>query len=104
MSYEKIDENSINKAFVETINLLYINFKKRFNLIKSYDFQIVLSCLNKEKINEKSNEMLKKYFMYDKSKALDKVNEYFKTINEKIKEPEKMFKSLPKKQNKNNNL
>ena len=98
---KNIKEGSVDKAFVDTIILLYFNFKKRYELIKNFEYTIISSRLTKEDINKKSEELLEKYFYYDKSKALDK--EYIKNsfkINKEIANSKLMLSKLPKTQNK----
>ena len=99
---EEEEEKYINKAFLEIIILLYINFKERYELIKSNGFTMMLSCLNKEKINKKSHEILEQYFKYDKSKVLDKkyINDSISKINKDIEISNDMLNNLPKAQNK----
>ena len=92
---------NINKIYVNTIYILYTLFKNRYQFIKSFGFTIIPSCLNKENLNKKSEELLKKYFSYDNSKSLDKqyILNSFK-INKEILVSKEMYKKLPTTQNK----
>jgi hypothetical protein len=65
-------EQTIYRIYVNTIYLLYSLFKKRYQFIKICSYNIIFSCLSKEKLNKKSEELLNKYFSYDSSKSLDK--------------------------------
>ena len=102
---DKLDTDSniddIDKIYVNTIYLLYITFKKRYEFIRNNKFTIILSSLNAEKLNAKSEELLKKYYYYDKTKTLDKtyILNSFK-FNKDILTAKEMYKKLPTTQNK----
>ena len=95
------DYNSIYKAYFNTIYVLYKIFKKRYEFIKSLGFTIISSYLDEQKINEKSDELLNKYFSYDNSKDLDKkiILNSFK-MNKDIKISKEMATKSPNQQNK----
>ena len=96
-----VEQYLVFKAYIDSIYLLYDIFKKRYEFIKSLGFTLIISSLNKEKINKKSDELLQSYFSYDESKALDKkyvLNSF--TMNKDIKISKEMFAELPKPQNK----
>jgi hypothetical protein len=94
-------EQTIYRIYVNTIYLLYSLFKKRYQFIKICSYNIIFSCLSKEKLNKKSEELLNKYFSYDSSKSLDKqyILNSFK-INKEISISKEMYKKLPSTQNK----
>ena len=96
----KNNDDSVYKAFYDIISLLYKTFKERYEFIKSLGFTITLSSLDKEKINKKSDELLKQYFSYDESKSLGNINYIYDSfkINADIEEAKKMFKELPESQ------
>ena len=72
----KLSEIVINdspyKSLVNVINLLYSLFKERYEYIQKSGFTIIPKFISKEKILKKSDELLEKYFSYDKPKAFDK--------------------------------
>ena len=79
---EKIkNDDTINKIYVEVIIKLFYIFKERFEIINK---------LNKEDINKKSDELMKKYFSFDKNKILDNniIDDYFQYINNGIETSE----------------
>ena len=94
----KIEDNKLNKAFYDLIKSLYNIFKERYLSIKRNNFAIISSFLNKEKINKKAEEMMKKYFFYNDKLSLDKkyINNSFQKVNKSISDATEMFKILPK--------
>jgi hypothetical protein len=99
------DDNSVYKEYFNAIYLLYKAFKKRYKFIKSLGFTIISSYFDEQKINEKSDELLNKYFTYDKSKALDKsyIMKSF-SMNKDIKSSKELFTKLPSPQKKSHNF
>ena len=92
--------NSIDERYVKAIISLYEIFKQRYEFIKAFNYNLIPSIINKEKINQKSDELLQKYFEYDKSKAL--VQAYVSSLfpmNKEIKSSRDNFSKLPKTQN-----
>jgi MoxR-like ATPase len=99
---EKIDENSLNKAFYNLIKALYNIFKERFIFITRNNFAIISAFLNQEKINKKAGELMEKYFFFNDSISLDKkyINNSFQKINKSISDANEMLKLIPKLKNK----
>jgi len=93
-----IPEESLNKAYYDTIISLYKIFKDRYNFIRSHHFSIISIYLSEEKIKKKSEELMNKYFSYKDTLALEKkyILNSFPKINKGIYDANEMLKHLPK--------
>ena len=100
LKQNNMNEQLIYQAYFKVIFLLYFFFKDRYNTIKKIG--LISYDLNEEKINLKADELLKNYFKYDNSLALNKsyIFNSFININKDLTVSKQIFNNLPKPQNK----
>ena len=87
--FSSMNDNNVDKIYIEVILMLFDIFKDRFETINS---------LKKEDINKKSDELLQKYFYIDKKKILDPniIYDSFQDINNALENAETEYVQFPK--------